>query len=186
MAQYPYPGASGMQQVRAFAEAASQTFIAGDFVGVDSNGRAQQLVAAGSSLGATSGAITNRVLGRATDPASGTTGRLIDVCLAEGKTYFKLPIYSATPGNSVANTNLLGKQYGIRHVAATGAFPAYYAVNVDDPTNVKCKIVDFVLEDMSTFQTNPPAIPTAASTTPQTAYVWVEFMEAHTIFGGGA
>jgi hypothetical protein len=182
--QAPAYGSRGKQRTLALPEAATQTFIKGDFLTIDSNGRVQQAVAAGSRLGATSGAITNRIVGRAEVNASGTTGRFVSVMIAEPGTEFLLPVDHATPSSAVPNTNLVGKQFELKHVTAVSPNAAYYAVSLDNNTNVKEKVSDMYTPDHDGYDPTLPGIATAASTV-QYGKVWVEFMDEHCIFGGG-
>jgi hypothetical protein len=181
MAQAYSPLARGLMNIMSLPEAASQTYAIGDWLILDSNGRLQQAAAAGASVAASSGVRTNKIVGRAVDAASGTTGKMRNFMVAEPGTHFALPFYHATPGTAVPSTANNGIQYGLIHVDAT---VDYYGVDVAGTTDVKLKQVDVVLEDHTAWNPGSQTLATAASTT-QYGLVWCEFLSEHCIFGGG-
>lgn len=163
---------SGNKEFGNLPEAASQTFVHGDFLILDSNGRAQVAVAAGSRVGASSsGATTNRIVGQAMHAASGTTGRQVQFVKAKPGTRFLMPVHHATAASAVPNTNQVGKVYELIHVNAD---IDYWAVSLDNTTNVKVKVVEMFPDDHTGWDGR--GYPTAASTT-QYGRVWVEFID---------
>lgn len=87
----------GNTYTRSFPEAASQSFNAGDFVGVNSSGQVAIAATAGNTLDSTG----IRLIGRAKEKASGTTNNYVQVEVATGDTYYDLPAYHATPASAV-------------------------------------------------------------------------------------
>jgi hypothetical protein len=182
LAQAPSYGARGLQRIIALPEAATQSFVIGDFLILDPTyGRVGQAAAPGSRVVATSGAQTGRIVGRAMQNASGKTGKLVDVMIAEPHTEFLLPCYYTGGGSAVPDTNLIGKQFELLHVDAA---VDYYAVDLEHNTAVKCKVTDMYIPDHTGWDPTLPGFPTEVSAT-QYGQVWVEFMSAHTIYGGG-
>lgn len=88
---------SGKTYTRKFPEAASQSFTQGDFVAIDSAGRVTIAATAGNTLASTG----NRLIGRAMEPASGTTDHYVDVEVFTEDTRITLPVYHATPASAV-------------------------------------------------------------------------------------
>ena len=183
MAQTRTYGARGKLQVRAYPEAASQSFKKGDFLTVDSNGRAQLAAAAGSSVGATTATLNNlanRIIGRAEADASGTTGKMLPVLLVEGSE-FLLPVWHGTPSSAVPNTNQIGKTYELKYVSGS---PNYWAIDISATTNPKFKITDMQPGALGHDGWDGSGYPTAASTV-QYGVVWGTFIDDFSAAGDG-
>ena len=181
MAQSPSYQFRGLARTVALPEASTQTFKIGDFLTLDSNGRVQQALSAGTNAGASSaGTTTNRIVGRAMQNATGTTGKLVSVILAEPQTEFLVPVYHGTPSSAVPNTNLIGKGFELRYASGT---PNFFAVDISASTNPKVKITDIYPPDHTGYDPSVPGYPTAASTT-QYGQVWVTFIDEQTALTG--
>ena len=81
-----------------FPEAASQTFVVGDFVLINSGGQVAIAATAGNSLDSTG----SNLIGRAREAASGTTNTLIECEVCTADTEYLLPAYHATPASAVS------------------------------------------------------------------------------------
>ena len=181
MAQAPSYGARGLQRIVALPEAATQSFKIGDFLTLDSNGRLQQALTAGNNFaGSSSGTTTNRIVGRAMQSATGVTGKMVDVMIAEPHTEFLLPVYHGTPSSAVPNTNLVGKGFEVRYASGTTPF---FAVDISANTNSKVKVTDMYIPDHTGWDPTVPGFPTAASTT-QYGQVWCTFIDEQTALTG--
>ena len=79
-------------EVRPYPEAAGQTFVAGDFVTIDSSGLISIAATAGNVLQNTG----DNLVGVAVEKASGTTNNLIQVATIGPETVYDLPSDAAT------------------------------------------------------------------------------------------
>lgn len=122
----------GKYKIASFPEAATQTFVVGDFVGIDSDGRVAIAVAAGSGLDSTG----VNVIGRARQAASGTTDTMIECEVATEETEYALPTYHATPASAVTaqtNKDILC----VLHNETTGGWMADIGTTSNGILNVK-------------------------------------------------
>ena len=156
------------------APSPAQSFKQFDFVITDANAAAIGGAALGSRIAGTSGT-TSRVLGRATTDAldeNGTQRTQVNIIVAQPGTEFEMPLDHATPASAVAvpTTGQLLTSFEVKNVNTNGG---YYAVSLDNTTNIKCQIKDYNTEDLPTWP--------SATTTGTTQYprVWVEFLPAH-------
>lgn len=182
MAQAPSYGARGLQRVVALPEAASQSFKIGDFLTIDSTfGRVMQGMTVNTSLGGTTGGSTDfRIVGRAMQNATGVTGKMVDVMIAEPHTEFLLPVYHGTAASAVPDTNLIGKGFELRYVGGT---PNYFAADIEHTTNRKLKVIDMYIPDHTGWDPTVPGFPTQASTT-RYGQVWCTFIDEQTVLTG--
>lgn len=177
MAQAPAYDARGFQRIAQLPVAASQTIKKGDFL-ISSSGKMAQACSAGSRVGAaSSGAVTNRIVGRAeadiTTGASVTT-ETVPVMIAEPGTQFALPVIHATAASALPALADIGKAFELER---KNDDVDYYGVSLDNTTNKKLKIVEMFLED---FQVYPNA-----ATGDQDGRVWVEFLLNQCCLAGG-
>ena len=108
----------------------------GDLVTLDSNGRVDQAVAAGSNVGA------NTRLALLNDAVASTVaqGASVGIEKLDDDTLIELPVTSGDSAISTPSTTLptlIGKQYEIRRVTTSGI----YTVDTSATTNVKCEVV---------------------------------------------
>lgn len=87
--------------IRAFPEAASQSFKAGEFVYLSSG----KVTVCASD--------TAHILGMAMHDASGTTDADVLVAVADGETEFEMNVYHATPGSAITAITQIGAEYGL-------------------------------------------------------------------------
>lgn len=182
MAQAPSFGARGLQRVVALPEASGQSFKIGDFLTLeDGTGRVKQGLSANSNIGASSsGTTANRIVGRAMQNATQTTGKMIDVMIAEPMTEFLLPVYHGTPSSAIPSTGQIGSGYELRYASGS---PNFFAVDVSAATNRKVKVTDMYIPDHTGWDPTVPGFPTADSTT-QYGQVWCVFIDEQTALTG--
>lgn len=142
-----------------FAEAATQSFVADEFVNL-SSGKCQRIVAVSNNLGA-----NDLIAGRAVHAASGTTNKDVTVMVATSNLAFELPCSTDDTAATTAITNL-GTKFELRHLATAGV----YAYNTNATTNTKVIPVGFVA-DPKRF-TNVIGHPLDTVTTPGT-FPWI-------------
>lgn len=182
----------GVFQYATYPVAASQTFLAGDFLTINASGQLVQTLSAGSNLGAS--AATTWVIGQAMEDArtpDGLAKTSVNIRLALPGAYFKVPIWNSAAATAIANTNQIGVAYELRfHSAAVGM-----AVDISATTNTKWRIADFDTESFVTasagswpYGTAPTGTPisgaaNSALTANQYPYVWAEFIAAQSFLG---
>lgn len=107
---------AGRTYRREFPEDATQTFVAGDILGIDSAGQCTILVAAGSTIDNTG----IRILGQALEAASGTENTLIAVEVWTNDTYITMPKYHSTAGSAATAYTDVDAQCNIRNDSSYG------------------------------------------------------------------
>lgn len=170
MIRYKTFGVRGKQRIGAWPLLSTTTCKVGDFLVIDSAGKAAVAAASNAPVGATS-TNTNRILGRATEEnldENGAQRTVIHFIIAEPGTEFEVPIYHATAASAVATPAS----------QPLTAFELYnvggvWAVDISETTDVKCVIKDYNTEDLPTW---PDAITAGTVLNPR---VWIEFLPAH-------
>lgn len=99
-----------------FPEDASQSFVAGDIVAIDSAGQVTLGIASGSTLDSTG----NRIIGQALEAASGTENTLIACEVWTNDTYIDLPKYHSTASSAATAYTDVDAQCNLRNDASYG------------------------------------------------------------------
>lgn len=94
-----------------FKEAATQTYVAGDFVYLDSNGKVAICTVDGSSR------LSSAIAGIASKKATGVTDSDVMIEALRGDDIVEMNIYHSTLGSAITNINQVGKVYGIKKVS---------------------------------------------------------------------
>lgn len=134
----------GPAKVALYPEAPSQTFKRGDFVKL--NGSGQVEIAKASNSTYATGLLTSAtgVLGMVPNDATGVTGNVTTVVLADGNTEFLLPVAHATTVSALTADSQVGAVYQLVHhvngdaawgVAIDNTSTPMVAVQEIDPTN---------------------------------------------------
>lgn len=110
---------SGKTYSRKYPEAASQSFVAGDFVTVNSSGQVAIAATAGNALASTG----DRLIGVANEAASGTTNNYVEIEVFTEDTRFTLPVYHATPASAVTAETTVDSEC-VLHNETTGGWVA--------------------------------------------------------------
>lgn len=108
-----------------FPEAASQTFVKGDFVTL-SSGKVARLLAAGNHTTAGDRGTGTMILGIALADATGVTDTDVPVVVADCRTDFKLQLCTTDAAQAFAQSQV-GTPYALRTISTTG----YWGVNVN-------------------------------------------------------
>ena len=107
---------SGFTYRKEFPEDASQSFVAGDILGIDSAGQVTLAVAAGSTLDSTG----IRIVGQALEAASGTENTLIAVEVWTVDTRIDLPKYHSTAASAATARTDVDAQCNLRNDSSFG------------------------------------------------------------------
>ena len=169
-----------------YANAASQTYVAGDILTLTSSGTLQQNISANTTCTIT----TKIIVGVALEPAvvpspgsspAGTLSATTPIALATTDLYMWMPIYHGTVASAIWNDNLLANGtnnagYPIRYVG-----PGIWAVDISTQTDPNVAIVDVSPNDIPTWGTNNYVA--GSHTTPTNPWVLVRFLTATLAFG---
>ena len=196
----------GIQRVGRLPIASGQTYLAGDFLAVNSSGQLILAATAGNGsgtngqVGAWASGITNLIVGRAiedaqpraNDPTILPTTKLYgEFIVAEPGTQFGVPLYHATAASAYPSPSQIGVAYELWNLSTSATFatgtvvPAsFWAIRIDQTTAIKAQIVDFDPDFYQGWPDIGQASAPSSGTLAQYGTAFIEFLGGATLLSG--